>query len=124
MCSSLLSVSTTVIACIQQVPQDTAANDAAHDLQGSAAPEDLAVQEISATAEDYLTAVDEVHSRVPEGWRVMYVRTDDASPDAAPTATGTQEDPPGAPEDPQPTSEEGAPEDGATLSHGAPPSPS
>lgn len=62
-------VSTTVIACIQQVPQG--------DAEGSAEGEALEVKEISATAEDYLSAVDEVHARVPEGWRVLYVRSQD-----------------------------------------------
>lgn len=70
-------MSTTVIACIQQIPRDNAE---------AGADDPLDVQEISATAEDYLSAVDEVHTHVPEGWRVLYVRTDGPAAASEPAA--------------------------------------
>lgn len=76
-------MSTTVIACIQQVPSGDgveAADDPA-----------LEVKDISATAEDYLSAVDAVESQVPEGWRVLYVRSDGTLSSADEVALTTAE---------------------------------
>lgn len=53
----------TVNACIQQIPPDASG---AHKLE---------VSEISEAAENYLSAVAAVESKVPPGWRVLYVRT-------------------------------------------------
>lgn len=92
MCSNLTRVSTTVIACIQQIPQGEAHSDAPSEAEGApVGGEVLDVQEISATGEDYLSAVDAVHAQVPDGWRVLFVRRDgDAPSDTA----GQHSDPP------------------------------
>lgn len=69
-----------MIACIQQVPQGDSENPG----EGAA----LEMQEISAEAESYLDAVEEVHARVPEGWRVLYVRSESPTPAAVEVAAG------------------------------------
>jgi hypothetical protein len=75
-------VSTTVIACIQQVPRGDAENPSGDDTSTGYLP----MQELSATGDDYLAAVDAVESQVPDGWRVLYVRAEDAPlPTAPPT---------------------------------------
>lgn len=54
----------------------------------------LQMQEISATAGDYLAAVAAVESQVPHGWRVLYVRADDAPvPDLPATGTAAESSP-------------------------------
>jgi hypothetical protein len=57
---------TTVVACIQEIPPDASGTHA------------LAMRDLSASAEDYLSAVEKAEAQVPEGWRVIYVRTDAA----------------------------------------------
>lgn len=55
------------------------------------AGEVLQMQEITATAEDYLSAVAAVEAQVPHGWRVLYVRADDApAPDLPASGTDAQ----------------------------------
>lgn len=53
----------TVAACIQQVPPDATGK---HDLER---------KDIEASADTYLDAVAKVEGQVPDGWRVLYVRT-------------------------------------------------
>ena len=74
-------VSTTVIACIQRTPTGGGAENAA---EGGV--EALPVQELTATAEDYLAAVAAAEAQVPDGWRVLYVRAEDAP--MPPTSSG------------------------------------
>lgn len=57
----------TVTACIQQTPPD------------ASGLHEVATDEITETAEDYLTAVAAAEAKVPEGWRVLYVRTHEPS---------------------------------------------
>lgn len=70
--SNLTGVSTTVIACIQQIPH--AFPDGT--TGGAGEGQSLLVDEITATDEDYLSAVATAESQVPDGWRVLYVRTE------------------------------------------------
>lgn len=58
----------TVTACIQQIPPD---NSGLHVLD---------VDEITQTGEDYLTAVAAAEAKVPDGWRVLYVRALEEEP--------------------------------------------
>lgn len=62
----------TVIACVQQVPSDKA--DDAEVVLG--------MRDVSATAETYLEAVAQVEAQVPEGWRILYVRSAGVGADA------------------------------------------
>lgn len=57
---------TTVAACIQQIPPDRKGTHV------------LDMRDIEATAETYLDAVAAVEAQVPDGWRVIYVRTLDS----------------------------------------------
>lgn len=59
---------TTVYACIQTIPGEDG-----NDPQPGA----LETRDISATGPDYLTAVTAVEAKVPDRWRILYVRTDD-----------------------------------------------
>lgn len=55
----------TVQGCLQEVPPD---NSGSHDLD---------IRYVDETAATYLDAVDKLQATIPDGWRLLYVRTTD-----------------------------------------------